>query len=443
MANTSNLASILRGLFRVGDDDFREECGMDFLCFDRILKMGCRIAVAGMLNALWLLPLYATAVESDETDDIVDGIVEVTIGNIPSGSKRLLGTVLASYIFFGYVMYLILQEFEWFFRQRHAFLVQPKPRNYAVFVRNVPPEYLDSSRAVADFFQCNTSSLVLDARLRLKVPGLSKLVSKRDALVQKLEHDLAFEYYRNITASANSRQCGNRRPRHQRRQQQVYSDGGVDSNSRHNNNSSFLASVVGNRTNTLDESVLELVELNREISDRIDRIMRDQRQSHQLYVDLEAVIDASAPANHSNSNYRRRQQRRPLPGNDVPLEEDPARPSSGETEDTSMEESSLVPQREATLNDRADNAEEGSNLFEPMSQTFKGLASLPMAAASTAMSLVAGGGPGDGIPYDAGFVTFSKLSAVHSTLQMVQHEKPFAMEVLEAPDPDDGTFHCW
>jgi hypothetical protein len=43
--------------------------------------------------------------------------------------------------------------------------------------------------------------------------------------------------------------------------------------------------------------------------------------------------------------------------------------------------------------------------------------------------------------HSAGFVTFKKLSAVQSTLQTVQNEEPFAMQVVEAPDPNDGACH--
>jgi hypothetical protein len=82
--------------------------------------------------------------------------------------------------------------------------------------------------------------------------------------------------------------------------------------------------------------------------------------------------------------------------------------------------------------------------FRPIKGAIRELASsatavagLPMATVNSAISLLRKGEDGEPVP--SGFVTFSRLSAVHAVLQMVQHEAPFHMEVVEAPDPDDGT----
>lgn len=58
-----------------------------------------------------------------------------------------------------------------------------------------------------------------------------------------------------------------------------------------------------------------------------------------------------------------------------------------------------------------------------------------LVAATTTVAAM--GGPVDGSYYPTGFVTFSKLRDVHNILQMVQHEKPFCMEILEAPHPNE------
>jgi calcium permeable stress-gated cation channel len=87
---------------------------MDALCFLRVLSFGYRIALLGCFNAIWLMPLYNSAEPSSETRSIVDGIVQVTISNVPSQSKRLIGTALAAWSVFGYTMYLLYREFEWY-----------------------------------------------------------------------------------------------------------------------------------------------------------------------------------------------------------------------------------------------------------------------------------------------------------------------------------------
>ena len=105
-------------LFQFNDDEIAEHCGLDALCFLRTLEMGKKICLVGMLNSLWLIPLYATAESSPDTDKITDWVVRITVSHVPSGSARLVATVLAAYVAFGYTMYLILQEFEWFIGKR-------------------------------------------------------------------------------------------------------------------------------------------------------------------------------------------------------------------------------------------------------------------------------------------------------------------------------------
>lgn len=51
-------------------------------------------------------------------------------------------------------------------------------------------------------------------------------------------------------------------------------------------------------------------------------------------------------------------------------------------------------------------------------------------------------GEEDGEPYGAGFVTFKSIQVAQTALQMIQYPEPFAMEVMEAPDPE-GEFLFW
>lgn len=67
----------------VTEDEVMNECGLDALCFLRILKCGFRISLLGMCNAIWLMPLYDGAGTSEETEYISDSIIEVTIAHVP------------------------------------------------------------------------------------------------------------------------------------------------------------------------------------------------------------------------------------------------------------------------------------------------------------------------------------------------------------------------
>jgi hypothetical protein len=101
-------------LFTFSDDEIAEACGLDALCFLRTLWMGKKVCLLGMLNSLWLIPVYATSESSPETDKVTDWVVRITVSHVSPGSPRLIATVLSAYICFGYIMYLIVQEFEWF-----------------------------------------------------------------------------------------------------------------------------------------------------------------------------------------------------------------------------------------------------------------------------------------------------------------------------------------
>ena len=99
-------------LSTIGDSEFLDECGMDALCFTRVLELGVKLSLFGSLNACWLMPVYATAEESTETDYINDPIVKLTVSHVPSGSLRFVATVIAAYFIYFYTMYCILQEFK-------------------------------------------------------------------------------------------------------------------------------------------------------------------------------------------------------------------------------------------------------------------------------------------------------------------------------------------
>ena len=66
---------------------------MDALGFTRIFRFGLRIALVGMFNSLWLMPLYATAKPAPETAHITDHLAMTTVSHVPPGSPRFIGTV--------------------------------------------------------------------------------------------------------------------------------------------------------------------------------------------------------------------------------------------------------------------------------------------------------------------------------------------------------------
>ena len=137
--NQYGFVSWIWQLYQIPDEKMLDECGMDAVCFVRVCSMGLKLCSVGMMTAIFLMPIYATAHWTDNVYS--DPIVELTTGHVSPGSQRLVATAVAAYLIFGYAMYLIHQEFDWFIAMRHRFLMKPLARNYAVYVRNIPRGY--------------------------------------------------------------------------------------------------------------------------------------------------------------------------------------------------------------------------------------------------------------------------------------------------------------
>ena len=178
----------------IPEDEFMEECGLDALCFIRLLNMGYKICLVGIFNSIWLFPVYATApADPDPTKVINDRVVESTIVHVPDDSPRLIATSLAAWVLFGSTMYIILQELEWFCDKRHKFLTLPRARNYSVYVSDIPSD-LQRGPELRDFFrECFNYESVLEAKVRLHASDVGKLVGQRDSVITKLEHAVAVE----------------------------------------------------------------------------------------------------------------------------------------------------------------------------------------------------------------------------------------------------------
>jgi hypothetical protein len=131
-------------VWKVTSVEIRDECGLDALCYLRVLRFGLKVSCVGALNSIWLIPVYSFAEESGGTPLVTDSFARVSVGNVPPRSPRFMGTVVASYIFFGFTMYFILKEFHWFTKNRHYFLMGFSPRNYSIYVQNIPKAYRTS-----------------------------------------------------------------------------------------------------------------------------------------------------------------------------------------------------------------------------------------------------------------------------------------------------------
>ncbi|CAB9502871.1 CSC1-like protein [Seminavis robusta] len=193
MESDYGLVNWMWKVFEVEEDDILEQCGLDALCFIRVLKLGRRLALVGCIHALWLIPVYATAEDSDETWYLTDPLVLISTAHLPIGSPRFLATIVCAYTVFGYAMWLMKRELQWFIEMRHKFVSQRRPRNYAVYVSGIPEELRRDARLAEFFRQSGATSSVLEAHVTMACPELEGLVAQREYFSARLKHAQAFE----------------------------------------------------------------------------------------------------------------------------------------------------------------------------------------------------------------------------------------------------------
>ncbi|CAB9518635.1 CSC1-like protein [Seminavis robusta] len=179
-------------LAMIKDEVFMIENGMDSTCFVRVTVMGIKLCMVGMFCALFLFPCYYTAPKTQETMDVNDWVKKLTTGNVGSGSPRLIATVVAAYVVFGSTMKLIKEEMEWFAGMRHRYLRRKLARNYAIYLRNIPPHY-QNNKALKHFFERCLGVELEEAHITMKTSNLQKAVAERADTVARLEHAVAEE----------------------------------------------------------------------------------------------------------------------------------------------------------------------------------------------------------------------------------------------------------
>lgn len=171
-------------VFKVSDEDIREQCGMDAITTIRVLESGVKLSLVGIFNSFFLFPIYSSMGEGIH---ILDSMYTLSLSNLGEGSKGTLATTFSAYTLFGAAMYFIAQDFEWFTAHRHEFLSRKCAQNCTVFLSGLPPD-MQTNKAVRDFFHNCFSHDVAEVHVALTISELERTVAKRNGLVPKLEH---------------------------------------------------------------------------------------------------------------------------------------------------------------------------------------------------------------------------------------------------------------
>ena len=210
----------------------------------------------------------------------------------------------------------------------------------------------------------------------MKIPKLKKKVAERSAILAKLEHAINLKEINGVTPMMKSK---------------IYSTKKVP----------MIETLFG-----------QLQELNKDISEAIQKVLQQE----------EAVNPMVRPPCGTSQSETQVDEDIDVLVNKAEGQELNISCSSGSWARVSMDGS--VSAEDQQMSENAKEAATGS------ARTIMNLANN---ARNSALALLAGND--DGEPIGAGFVSFKSLRTTQAALQMIQYPEPFAMEVLEAPDP--------
>lgn len=404
-------------VYGVSDDEILNQCGMDALCLFRAVCYAEKLSILGVLISVFLLPAYKTAEAAQDTDYITDPVVELTIANVPEGSSRFYATVVAIYIFYLAAWYWLAKDFDWFTRRRNEFLSQPKPRNYSIYVRGIPRKYRSNEALSAYFEKLFSENAVYLANVALDIPRLQQKVAKRETVAQKLEHCLAL-------------QAKGKTPTHH--------DG-----------------PFGNSVDSIDTYKEQLQELNAEISSEITRIEESSVARQESFHSCEEKDSELDRSNHSQQSQSIEWTlSKSMPKN--------AGLSTGDPGDASRAKSWAAPLAKAspyfgvannTTCTDAQSLENSSDAPVGSTPSKHDISDLDSSHAATpddnirakisshgqelkhamtkAVPFLHGE---DGVPFDAGFVSFTSLTDTNAAIQVIHSIVPYEMVVQEAPN---------
>lgn len=354
----------------------------------------------GVFNATWLMIVYATSSAADDTKDINDGIVEVTIAHVPEDTPRLIATTLAAYVFFGYAMYLILDDFDWFIEMRHKFLHKPKARNYSIFVRNIPENYRNN-QALEEFMRsCFSHDSIVEARVAYTAANLAKTEQNRDTTLFNLEHAVAeFE-------------STGKRPQH--------------------TNGLVRGVGIGETVDSIDAYKKDLKALNNQVDESITEIEKKIESSNTMpeWTGMSIALRSVNEENEEVTSFL---------SHDVEIKEEDSKKEHHEganhgVGDALKTTGHVLGGAVKTTGDVVGGAVKntGVKATEAVEDVLGKAGNL----AAGAIDLFTGGE--DGIAQPSGFVVFNKLATANAALQIVHHATPFCKTCV----PYSAKYFC-
>ncbi|VAH00615.1 unnamed protein product [Triticum turgidum subsp. durum] len=177
---------------KMPEEELIEHAGLDSVVYLRIYLTGLKIFVPITILAFAVLvPVNWTNDTLDDLKVVHSDIDNLSISNIPHGSKRFIAHLVMAYVFTFWTCYVLKNEYERVATMRLRFLASEKrrPDQFTVLVRNIPPDPDESvSELVEHFFLVNHPDHYLKHQTVYNANKLADLVEKKKKMRNWLDY---------------------------------------------------------------------------------------------------------------------------------------------------------------------------------------------------------------------------------------------------------------
>ncbi|RHZ02262.1 hypothetical protein DYB35_010547 [Aphanomyces astaci] len=191
--DTGTMFGWIKPTWTTSDEVLFEFCGLDTLIFLRVLALGRKLALFGVLLSAALFPLYATGTNPDEAAGRrkeIDPLERITMSNLSNGEPRLWASVAAMYFMTFYAMYLFRAEYRYYVKRRHQFLSRDDPQQYTILINDLPMS-LRTPHTLKYYMDYLFPQDVQGVTVAVECADLEKSVAKRERTRNSLEHAMA------------------------------------------------------------------------------------------------------------------------------------------------------------------------------------------------------------------------------------------------------------
>ena len=361
-------------VFTFSDDEIFQHCGMSAIVYLRFLRLGFKLCCVGIFNSFYLIPSNLHGCKSN--GDECSNLVD-KVQQLSLGHVSQGGNNVWATTFAAYVIFgsaMYLIFHEFKWFTEYRHKFCIKPQPENYTVYVAHiPEEYRSDAKLLEYFRTIFSE---EDVLEARIAlNLTNLEKKVDARTSVLE---------NLEHAVNIRDVKGDEPKH--------------------------GNPIGGELPSIPTYSTELNSLNLDIAKRIEQIVDEGKQS--------VVLESD-----HNLSY--------LDGTE----------EGGPTDLAGIEANCLIQPNEDpelaqdTVGRQQGGREDGTKASSLRKKTFKKMKGAVVKSANIAQNLVSGSE--DGKVRDAGFVTFSTLSAKNQCQQIIHHATPFTFSTMTAPRPED------